>query len=511
MNKQFYLTTPIYYPDDVPGLQTAYSAVATDCLARFQRQVRQDVFFVTGSDEHGQKVQAAAKARRLTPQEFVNQMVQNFKVVWKKLAISYDEFVRTSDDGHVRVVEDVFNRLLKSNDIYLGKYSGWYCHGCETFWPENLIENGRCPKPDCKQTVEELKEESYFFRLSRYSDKILDNIKKNPRFILPAREKNRIIKQLKSGLQDLCVTRRGLIWGIPAPPDPSFTIYVWIDALIAYLSAAGYATGEFKKNWPADLHVVRQDILSFHAIIWPAFCFALKMPPPVSILALGKIKIGGKELTGSQKGRINLVELIDEYGSDVLRYYFLREVPIGADLEFSIPSMLKRLNNDLANGLGNLFSRSTSMIEKFCGGQVPAPGQETSLERNLERVFRQVKNEYKRAIEKMDTKTALQFIMDLIDSLNRYIDETSPWELHKASDWERLNTVLYYLADHLSILAVLLSPFIPRTSASMWKALGLPQSPQEMKFDRVNPGSFPPGRKLQPSKPLFPRVEFTED
>jgi methionyl-tRNA synthetase len=510
LKKQFYITTPIYYPDDIPGIQTAYSAIAADCQARFHRQTGQDVLFITGSDEHGQKIQAAAKARRLTPQNFVDQTVKDFKIVWKKLAISYDGFIRTSDDGHIRVVEDVFNKLLKSKHIYLGEYSGWYCHGCETFWPENLIKKGRCPKPDCHHTVEKLEEKSYFFRLSEFSDQILEHIKRNPKFILPAGEKSNIVKQLKDGLQDLCVTRRELIWGIPAPPDPSYTIYVWIDALLAYLSAAGYGAMDFKNNWPADLHIIRQDILPFHAIIWPAFCFALKIPPPNSILALGQTKIGGKELTGSQKGPINLVELIDEYGADVLRYYFLREIPIGADLEFSVPSMVKRMNNDLANGLGNLFSRSISMIEKYCGGVVPPPSPATSLERNLERVTGQVKNEYKRANEKMDTRTALQSLWDLVDNLNRYIDETSPWELHKRGYSDRLNTTLYYLADHLSMLAVLLSPFIPKTSALMWKSLGLPQSPQEMKFDRVNSGHFPPGQKVHLSKPLFPRIEFTE-
>lgn len=510
MKSYFYITTPIFYPTGIPSLQSAYATVTADCCARYKRLMGSKVYFVTGSDEHGQKVQRAAKSHRMTPQAFVDRVVGDFKTVWKKLQISYDEFVRTSSENHIAVVEKVFNRLVESDDIYLGEYSGWYCISCESFWLSSLVEDNCCPNPECHGSVEEIREKSYFFRLSKYAHKIMEHVEKNPGFIEPGAQREEIIQVLRKGLQDLCVTRKGVIWGIPVPPDPDFTIYVWVDALISYISAAGFGGEKFNQIWPANIHVIRKGILVFHSIILPAFCIALGIPLPETIFAHGYFNESDREKMQHRPGIANLVEIVDEFGPDAIRYYFLRETSFGQDMEFSYSNLLRRMNSDLANNLGNLFRRSVTMIGKYAQNSIPPAGQKTSLERNLARIFREVKREYKKSMDRMNFRQSLKALWDLVDELNRYIEATSPWNLHRRKETDRLNTILYTLADYMRILAILLSPFMPKASMEMWKQLGFTESIWKQKFDSTNTDLFPVNQQVRISKYIFPRYEPAE-
>jgi methionyl-tRNA synthetase len=507
LNKEYYITTPIYYPDVIPGLQALYSAIAADCAARYRRMTGKEVFFVTGTDEHGSGVQKIAALQKKIPQDLVNSMAANFKVIFRKLQISHNRFVRTSDEDHIRVVEKVFNDLSGKGHIYRGEYRGWYCLSCESFWPDTLTRSGRCPKPRCGSNLEAVQEEGYFFRLSAFAAPVLEHLQNNPDFIRPEHHRAKVINTLREGLQDLCITRKGLIWGIPAPPDPGFTIYVWLDALLAYVSAAGYGTENFLKVWPADLHLIREDILAFHAIIWTALCLALEIPLPRALHVHGSLMAEGKVLSPSQRDPVNPVEIIDLYGPDAFRYYLLREAPLGQDLEFSVNSLVNRHKGSLANGLGNLFHRSITMLEKYRGGIVPEPSEKSSAERNLERVFRQVKNEYKKSMDTLDFREAIQSLWDLVDGLNRFIQETKAWELHRDGLEKRLDTVLYTLADYLRILTLLISPFMPRAAIKMWRSLGFKDSLWKKKFDLANPERMTPGQVIRKIKPLFPRSD----
>ncbi|MCD4784261.1 MAG: methionine--tRNA ligase [Candidatus Eremiobacteraeota bacterium] len=509
--KSYFVTTPIYYPDEIPHLSAGYATIMADCCARYRRMVEDSVHLITGSDEHGQKVQEAAKSHRKTPQEFVDRMVRDFITAWKKLQISYDDFVRTTDDRHIQIVENIFEKLLEKGDIYTGEFSGWYCIECETFWPESMVERKRCPRPECRHSVKRVKEQGYFFRLSKYRNQILDYLEKTPGFIKPEECMKNTIDTLRGELEDICITRKGPIWGIPVPSDPDFKIYVWLDALLNYIAAVGYGSDEFEKYWPADIHIIGRDMVNFHTIIWPAICFALEIPLPGTIFSQGWVISGGKKISRSLHGSTNLVEIVDEFGSDALRYYFLREVSPGDDLEFSIPRLTSRFNNQLANDLGNLFRRSISMTIKYCDGMVPERGKLGSRERNLARVFKEVKKEYKKLMDKLEFREALISLWDLVGELNRYIDNKAPWDLYKKEDKEELNTTLYTLMDYLRIITVLVMPFVPRTAIKMWRRLGFRDILRKKKFDSVNIGLFPAGQTVKMQSPLFPRIETMEN
>jgi len=506
-NKSYFITTPIYYPDDIPHLSAGYATITADCCARYRRMVEDDVHFITGSDEHGQKVQQASRIHRKTPQEFVDRMVKDFITVWKKLQISYNDFIRTTDERHIQIVENVFEKLLEKGDIYTGEFSGWYCIECETFWPDSVVEKKRCPRPECPQGVKRIKEQGFFFRLSKYREQILDFIEKNPEFIKPLECRNDTIDTLKKGLEDICITRKGPIWGIPVPSNPDFKIYVWMDALINYITAAGYGSNEFENFWPADIQIIGRDMVNFHTIILPAFCLALEIPLPGTIFSQGWVMSGGKKISRSLHGATNLVEIVDEFGSDALRYYLLREVSQGDDLEFSIPRLISRFNNQLANDLGNLFRRSISMTLKYRDGVVPEGGNPGDHERNLARVFKEAKNEYKKSMDKLEFREALISVWDLVSALNRYIDNKTPWDSYKNNNTGKLNTTLYTLMDYLRIVTVLVMPFMPRAAIKMWRRLGFRDILWEKKFDSINLGLFPPGQKVKKQSPLFPRIE----
>ncbi len=508
MNKNFFATTPIYYPDGLPGIQTAYSAVLADCMSRYHRLLRENVLMLTGTDEHGVNIQKAAEAHHRIPQDFVDQTSENFRLTFRKLRIREDSFVRTSSEEHIRVVEDVFRTLEKSDHLYKGQYKGNYCISCESFWPDSLISRGRCPKPRCMGQVEKVREEGYFFRLSDFTDPLREQIRNNPEFVWPDRHRNTLLETIGDGIKDLCITRRGLIWGIPVPDDPEFTIYVWFDALLGYLTGAGYGNDDFTHLWPPTVQVIREDILTFHGIIWPAICMALRIPTPRKLLVHGNILINGKYCPSHQRGPLNLSEILDIYGADALRYFFLRQSPTGNDLDVNLPSLEKRLKRDLANDLGNLFQRSISMIEKYYNCHVPDPSRHSAPERNLERIFRQVKNEYKKSMDSMKIREALISLWDLVDGLNRYIQNNQPWKEENPS---RLATVIYNVADYLRIISLMLRPTLPGTAKKMWRALGFSSDMDTLWFDSVSPGRFPKGQKVHPIKPLFPKVEISEN
>ena len=395
MKKAYYITTPIYYPTDVPRIKNAYSTTVSDAYARFNRLIREKVLFTTGSDEHGLKVQNCSQRYHLTPQQFVDKKVEDFKTVWKKLYISYDKFIRTTSEEHILTVEDVFKKLYGQGDIYKGNYKGWYCPYCESFWPEAVINNGKCPEAECDGSVEEVKEENYFFRLSKYQSEIVKYIKENPSYILPEKRKIETLEILSKPLKDICITRKGLIWGIPVPIDPNFTIYVWFDALISYISGAEYGREGFSNIWPCNIHFIRGEILAYHSIIWTALCLALKISPPKQIFVFGHIGEGKRK--GYQvPAMTNLVEVIDKYGSNAVRYYFLRETNPGGNLPFSEEKLIDRYNNELVYGVGNLYYRVISMIYKYTQGTIPRANKESSLEKKIYREFKQVKNEYKK-------------------------------------------------------------------------------------------------------------------
>ncbi len=505
--KNYFITTPIYYPTDIPHLAAAYSNITADCYARYKRMMGENVYFSTGSDEHGQKVFEASKNHRKTPLEFVNGIVGNMLTVWKKLQISYNDFIRTTDEDHIFVVEEIFKRLLEKDEIYRGEYEGWYCVSCESFWPEALTDSHRCPRPECKKSLEKIKEDGYFFRLSKYSDKLADYLEKNPDFIKPRDARNIVLDRIKNGLQDLCVTRKGPVWGIPVPSDPDFSIYVWFDALINYLSVAGYGNEDFSNFWPADIQVVGRDMMTFHAIIFTAICMALEIEPPKSVMVQGWVLSNSRRISRANAGSVNLIEVIDMYGPDALRFYLLNEVPMGKALEFSIPRLVMRLNNQLANDLGNLSYRSISMVMKYCDGKVPKPHQMGSYERNLARIFKEVKNEYKKSMDALQFRDAMISLWDLVGSLNRYLVNTSPWEAYNNGDMETVETSLYTVLDYLRIITVLLVPFMPRASIKMWRRLGHKDILWEKKFDSANPGQLIVGQEVKKQSPLFPRIQ----
>lgn len=509
MAKKFYITTPIYYPSDVPHIGTAYATISCDVLARYRRMLDEGAWFLTGSDEHGQKIEQAAAAHQKTPHEYVDYIVEIFKNIWKKLNISNDDFIRTTEERHTKVVEKVFLKLLEKGDIYKGYYEGWYCISCETFWLESQLVEKKCANPECRKPVEWVKEESYFFRLSKYADALLDYIGKNPDFIQPLSRKNETISFINSGLQDLCISRRGLKWGVPIPGDDQYSIYVWLDALTNYISAAGYLSDDekFKSLWPADIHMVGKDIIRFHCIIWPAVLMALELPLPKTIFAHGWIVIGGEKISKSKGGYKNLLELIDIYGADQIRFFFFREATFGLDMEFSEEALIRRINTDLANDLGNLINRTIPMVERYCNGEVPHPSKSGDLEIDLQKTAENAVLEYKEALDNIEFRKALSSLWNLVDRLNKYIDESAPWALAKAKDTEKLNTVLYSICEGIRLVSILIYPFIPASAEKMWIQLGLPGNLEEQKWQSLAWGKFPAGIKVKKGEPIFPRVE----
>jgi methionyl-tRNA synthetase len=507
---KFYLTTPIYYPSDNLHIGHAYTTVVADALARYHRQIGDDVWFLTGTDEHGQKIQRRAEAAGKTPQEYVDGIVVNINQLWRLFQISNDDFIRTTEARHERAVQQIFERLHNQGDIYKSEYEGWYCTPCEAFWLERQLQEGKCP--DCGREVELVKEESYFFRLSKYADRLMKHIEDHPEFIQPVSRKNEMINNfLKPGLEDLCVSRTTFNWGIPVPFDPKHVVYVWLDALSNYITALGYPDhpDKFQKYWPAELHLVGKEIVRFHTIIWPIILMALDLPLPKQVFGHGWLVLEGGKMSKSKGNVIDPVVLIEKYGLDAIRYYLLREIPFGADGFYTEEALILRTNQDLANDLGNLLHRTLSMIEKFNEGLIPAPGAYQELDQQVIRQAEASIAEAAQAMAKLEVNNALVAIFKLIGRANKYIDEAAPWALAKKVETrERLQTVLYTMAETLRLSAVLLTPFLVEAPGKIWEQLGLTGAPTDQPYqESIRWGGLASGTRTQKGNPIFPRIE----
>lgn len=513
MNK-FYITTPIYYPSGKWHIGHCYTTVICDALARFHRMKGEDVFFSTGTDEHGQKVEKEAAKRGVTPLEFITPLVNEIKDMWKLLDVSYDRFIRTTDPEHESCVKKIYEKLLKSGDIYKAEYEGCYCVPCESMWTEAQLVDGKCP--DCGRPVERRKEESYFFRLSKYAPKILKHYEDNPEFLQPKSRVNEMVNNfLKEGLQDLSISRTSVKWGVPLPFDERHTAYVWIDALINYVSLLGYLSKDdslFKKYWAADLHLVGKEIVRFHAIIWPALLMALGLPLPKRIYGHGWLLIGGEKLSKSKESvAVELTdpyELVKRYGADAVRYFLLREIPFGSDGEYTNERFLLRVNADLANDFGNLVSRTEAMmLQNF--GAVPQRGEEEPLDRELISLAEGTFSKVESAMDRLNAPEALAAIFALVARANKYIDETTPWTLAKdPAKKERLGAVLYNLAEVVRMTAILLKPFLTKAPALVLKSLS---QDENAGFDGLRFGLLQGGEKIEKLAPLFPRIDVKKE
>ena len=512
--KKYYITTPIYYPSDKLHIGHTYTTVAADALARFKRQTGYDVMFLTGTDEHGQKIERVAKEAGMQPKAYVDGIVEGILKLWKLMNISYDDFIRTTDARHVQTVQKIFKKLYDQGDIYKGHYEGWYCTPCEAYWLERQLTDGKCP--DCGRPVELAKEEAYFFKQSQYADRLIQHIEDHPEFIQPESRKNEMLNNfLLPGLEDLCVSRTSFKWGIPVTFDEGHVVYVWIDALSNYISALGYLSDDdakFSRYWPADVHLMAKEIVRFHTIIWPIMLMALDLPLPARVFGHGWLLLEGGKMSKSKGNVVDPVKLADRYGVDALRYYLLREMPFGADGVYTSETLLTRTNSDLANDLGNLVSRTAAMIVKYFDGTVPKDTRPTAFDAAIESQGTALHKKVEQHMDALRLPDALGEIWSYIGTLNKYIDQTAPWILAKdEASKPQLASVMAHLAEGLRIVSVVLTAFLPHTAQRIQDVLGISDTAQITWESVASFGQIVCGQSVTQTAPLFPRLDIAKE